>query len=110
MAGSNLFTGTLDLLMLQAIKWGPKHGYGIGKWLAERTEGEVDLDEGALYASLHRLETKGLINGTGGETETGRRARFYSITQKGRKTLEKEIVRWELHAGAVSAVLRHEEG
>jgi transcriptional regulator len=110
MAGSNLFTGTLDLLMLQTLRWGPKHGYGIGKWLAERTGGEVDLDEGALYSSLHRLEKKSLIVGSWGETETGRRARFYTLTKKGWKALEREITRWELHAGAVFAVLRHDEG
>ncbi len=95
--------------MLQAIKNGPKHGYGIGKWLAERTEGEVDPDEGALYSSLHRLERKRQIEGDWGETENGRRARFYSLTSKGRKTLGKEVTRWERHARAVFAVLRHEE-
>jgi transcriptional regulator len=110
MAGSNLFTGTLDLLMLQTLRRGPKHGYGIGKWLAERTEGEVVLDEGALYSSLHRLEKKGLVRGQWGETETGRRARFYALTKRGREALENETARWELHAGAVFAVLRHEEG
>jgi len=110
MAGSNLFTGTLELLMLQTLKWGPKHGYGIGKWLSERTEGEVDLDEGALYSALHRLERKGLVEGSWGETETGRRARFYALTKKGSKALDRETARWEVHAGAVYAVLRHREG
>ncbi len=109
MAGSNLFTGTLDLLMLQTLKWGPKHGYGIGKWLRQRTKGQVDLNEGALYSALHRLERKGLIKGSWGETETGRRARFYALTTKGWKALQKETARWEVHAGAVYAVLRHSE-
>lgn len=109
MAGSNLFTGTLDLLMLQTLRWGPKHGYGIGKWLAERTGGEVDLDEGALYSSLHRLEKKGLIEGKWGETDTGRRARFYSLTNKGRRALQKETARWDEHARAVYTVLGHRE-
>jgi PadR family transcriptional regulator PadR len=70
----------------------------------------VDLDEGALYSSLHRLERKGLIQGSWGETETGRRARFYALTRKGWKALQKETARWEVHAEAVYAVLRHEEG
>jgi len=109
MAGSNLFTGTLDLLMLQTLRWGPKHGYGIGKWLAEQTEGAVDLDEGALYSALHRLERKGYVCASWGETDTGRRARFYTLQEKGRKTLEKETARWEAHAGAVFAVLRYTE-
>ena len=110
MAGSNLFTGTLDLLMLQTLKWGPKHGYGIGRWISERTDGAVDLDEGALYSALHRMEKKGLIRGSWGETDTGRRARFYTLTRKGRKALERETARWEEHAGAVFAVLRHPHG
>lgn len=109
MAGSNLFTGTLDLLMLQTLRWGPKHGYGIGKWLAQRTDGAVDLDEGALYSALHRLERKGFIRGSWGETDTGRRARFYTLQKKGRRALEKETARWEAHAGAVFAVLRYSE-
>ena len=109
MAGSNLFTGTLDLLMLQTLRWGAKHGYAIGKWIGERTHGAVDLDEGALYSALHRLEKKGLIRGSWGETDTGRRARFYTLTKKGEKALRKETVRWEEHAGAVFAVLRYSE-
>ena len=109
MAGSNLFTGTLDLLMLQTLRWGPKHGYGIGKWLQEQTGGAVALDEGALYSALHRLEKKGLIEGTWGETDTGRRARFYSLRRKGARTLEREAARWEAHASAVFAVLNYSE-
>ena len=106
MAGSNLFTGTLDLLVLQTLKWGPKHGYGIGKWIGERTAGAVELEESALYPALHRLEKKGLIEGGWGQTDTGRRARFYTLTKKGEKTLQKEAARWEVHAGAVFSVLQ----
>ena len=109
MAGSNLFTGTLDLLMLQTLKWGPKHGYGIGKWIGDRTEGSVDLEESALYPALHRMEKKGLIKGSWGETETGRRARFYTLTKKGWKALQTETARWMEHTGAVDAVLRYSE-
>ena len=109
MAGSNLFTGTLDLLMLQTLRWGSRHGYAIGKWIADRTDGAVDLDEGALYSALHRLERKGFIKGSWGETDTGRRARFYELQKKGRRALEKETARWEAHADAVLAVLRYSE-
>ena len=109
MAGSNLFTGTLDLLILQTLKWGPKHGYGIGRWLADRTDGAVDLDEGALYSALHRLEKKGFIKGSWGVTDTGRRARFYMLGKRGAKTLQKETARWEAHAGAVFSVLGYSE-
>lgn len=110
MAGSNLFTGTLDLLILQTLKRGPKHGYAIGKWLADRTEGAVALEESALYPALHRLEKKGLIEGAWGQTDTGRKARFYTLTRRGDKALGRETARWEEHAGAVFSVLRHEEG
>jgi len=110
MAGSNLFTGTLDLLMLQTLSWGPRHGYAIGRWIAERTEGAVDLEESALYPALHRLEKNGLVEAGWGLTDTGRKARFYTLTDKGRKALRKETARWEEHAGAVFAVLRHLEG
>jgi transcriptional regulator len=109
MPGSNLFTGTLDLLILQTLKWGPKHGYGIGKWIEEQTEGAVDLDESALYPALHRLDKRGLIEGSWGETDTGRRARFYSLTRKGWKALQTETARWQEHAGAVFAVLKAQE-
>ena len=109
MAGSNLFTGTLDLLVLHTLSRGPKHGYAIGKWLAERTAGVVALEESALYPALHRLERKGLIEGVWGQTETARRARFYTLTHRGKKALLRETARWEEHAGAVFAVLGHEE-
>jgi PadR family transcriptional regulator PadR len=110
MAGSNLFTGTLDLLVLHTLRWGPRHGYAIGKWLAERTEGAVALEESALYPALHRLERKGLIEGVWGQTETAREARFYTLTRRGKKALLRETARWEEHAGAVFAVLQHQEG
>lgn len=109
MAGSNLYTGTLDLLVLHTLKWGPLHGYGIGKWLSQTTSGAVAPEESALYPALHRLEKKKLIKGTWGETDTGRRARFYTLTRKGKETLEKETARWEQHAGAVFSVLRRTE-
>lgn len=110
MAGSNIYTGTLDLLILQTLRWGPKHGYAIGRWISERTGGTYDLEEGVLYPALHRLNKKGWVEGEWGETDTGRRARFYSLSRKGRRALQKETTRWEKHVGAVAAVLRHTEG
>ena len=110
MAGSNIFTGTLEFLILLTLRWGPKHGYAIGRWISERTEGIYDLEEGVLYPALHRLNEKGLVSGEWGEKDTGRRARFYSLTKKGWKALKKETNRWEEHVGAVAAMLRHSEG
>ncbi|MGD2122211.1 MAG: PadR family transcriptional regulator [Gemmatimonadota bacterium] len=105
MAGSNLFTGTLDLLILHTLLPGPMHGYAIGRHLKDRSAGSLDLEEGVLYPALYRLNRKGLIKGEWGETETGRRARFYSLRKKGEKALKKERARWEEHLRAVQAVL-----
>ena len=105
MAGSNLFTGTLDLLILQTLLPGPMHGYAIGRHLKDRSNGALDLEEGVLYPALYRLNRKGLIKGEWGETETGRRARFYSLKKKGRKSLKREKARWEDHIRAVQAIL-----
>jgi len=109
MAG-NLFTGTLDLLILRILRAEPIHGYGIARCIRDRTEGVLDVEQGALYPALHRLNRKGYIRGEWGETETGRRARFYALTEKGRVALEKERARWDEHARAVYAVLDHAEG
>jgi transcriptional regulator len=110
MAGSNIYTGTLELLILQTLKWGPKHGYAIGRWIGEKTEGAYQLEEGVLYPALHRMAEKGWVKGEWGETDTGRRARFYTLTKKGWKALQKETARWEEHIGAVGALLRVKEG
>ncbi len=109
MAGSNLFTGTLELLILQTLLPGPKHGYAVGRHLHDQTKGILDPEEGVLYPALYRLNRKGLIEGEWGETETGRRARFYSMTRKGRASLNRERARWEEHIRAVQAVLCPDE-
>lgn len=105
MAGSNLFTGTLDLLILHTLAPSPLHGYAIGQLLKDRSGGRLDLEEGVLYPALYRLNRKGLIKGEWGETETGRRARFYSLKAKGRRFLEREKARWQDHLKAVQGVL-----
>jgi len=110
MAGSNLFTGTLELLVLQTLLSGPRHGYAIGLHLKDKTKGILDLEEGVLYPALYRLNRKGLVKGSWGETETGRRARFYTLTRKGRTSLKRERARWEEHIQAVQAILSPAEG
>jgi PadR family transcriptional regulator PadR len=105
MAG-DLFTGTLELLILRTLENSLVHGYGIARSIRDRTEGVLDVEQGALYPALHRLNRRGWIMGEWGETETGRRARFYSLTGKGKQALQKESARWEEHAQAVYAVLR----
>ena len=109
MAGSNLFTGPLALLILQTLLPGARHGYAIGRHLNKRTKGILDPEEGVLYPALYRLNRKGLIKGDWGETATGRRARFYSLTRKGRASLKRERARWQEHMEAVQAVLTSDE-
>lgn len=106
MAGSNLFVGTLDLLILRAVRSQPLHGYAIGAWLRERSHGVLDVAEGALYPALHRLEGKGLLQASWGQSETGRQAKFYRPTRKGKKELEAETERWQQHSRAVAAALQ----
>ena len=105
MAGSDLYVGTLDLLILRALENGARHGYAIGRWIRETTEDVLAVQEGVLYPALHRLERKGLVEEEWGLTETNRRAKFYRLTARGRKHLSAETVRWARHVGAVAAAL-----
>ena len=109
MSGSDLFTGTLDLLVLRAVEPSPLHGYAIGRWIRERSSGVLDVEEGALYPALHRLERKGLLEGSWGRTETGRRAKFYRLTAEGARQLGDESRRWSAFSSAVEAVLGEQE-
>ena len=110
MAGSNLYTGTLDLLILKALQWGPRHGYAIGRWIRETGGGPLQVEEGALYPALHRLKKAGLLAADWGQSETGRQAKFYELTAAGRKQLAAELARWSEHVTAVEAVLGAESG
>ena len=105
MAGSDLFTGTLDLLVLRTVRAAPMHGYGIGKAIRESTEGVLSVEEGALYPALHRLERRGLLEAAWGRTETGRRAKFYRLSDAGMEHLAIEAARWLEYSGAVRSVL-----
>ena len=102
----DLFTGTLDLLILTSLTAGPRHGYAIGRWIRSTTEEVLSVREGALYPALHRLERKGLVAEEWGVTETKREAKFYRLTTAGKKHLKAEQTRWKRHAGAVAAALR----
>ena len=109
MAGSNLFTGTLDILILKAVSWGPRHGYAIGRWIRETTSEDVVVQEGALYPALHRLERRGRLAAEWGLSENNRRAKYYRLTPKGRTQLRAELSLWERYVGAVGKVLRTAE-
>ncbi len=105
MAGSDLYTGTLDTMILKAVSWGAMHGYGIGRWIRQNSDDALEINEGALYPALHRLEKKGLLSEEWGVTETNRKAKFYKLTAAGRRQLKAEIVRWKKYSQAVTAVL-----
>jgi PadR family transcriptional regulator PadR len=105
MAGSDLFTGTLDLLILKALSFGPAHGYAIAQWVRSRTTDVLQVNEGALYPALHRLEAKGWLSEEWRVTDTNREARFYTLTAAGRKQLRAESARWRRYVQAVSGAL-----
>lgn len=105
MSGSDLFTGTLDILILRTLAGAPLHGYAIGRAIRDGSEGVLAVEEGALYPALHRLERRGLLESEWGRTETGRRAKFYRVTDGGRAHLEAEAARWAEYSGAVTAIL-----
>lgn len=108
MAGSNLYTGTLDLLILRALSARRLHGYAIGKWLRETSNDVLRVEEGALYPALHRLERRGWLDAEWGLTDTGRQAKFYGLTDAGSGSLRAESDRWNEHVEAMAAVLTQE--
>jgi len=105
MAGSDLFTGSLDLIILKSLSWGPMHGYAIGRWIRVSTKDGLTVQEGALYPALHRLERKGFLEEEWGLTETNREAKFYKLTPVGRKHLTNEISRWRVYSKIMTAAL-----
>lgn len=105
MAGSDLYVGTLDVLILKALTWGPIHGYGIGRWIRQTTDEALTVQEGALYPALHRLQRRGWLEEEWGVTETGREAKYYRMTPAGRRHLRSEVERWRTYARAVAAAL-----
>ena len=107
---SDLPQGTLDLLILQIVALGPVHGYAIAQRLQQVTRDVVQVPQGSLYPALHRLENRALLAANWKESETGREAKYYQLTQKGRLQLESETADWKRLAEAVGLVLKLSEG
>ena len=107
---SDLPQGTLDLLILKVVALGPLHGYAIAQRLQQVSRDVVQVPQGSLYPALHRLENRGFLSADWNETETGREAKFYRLTRKGRSQLEAEAAGWERLAEAVRLILRLSEG
>src|ERR671924_216646 len=97
-AGSDIFTGSLELLLLKALSWGPMHGYAIARWIRVSTREGLTVREGALYPALHRLQAKGFLAEEWGMTDTNREAKFYRLTPAGRKQLVAEVARWRAYS------------
>lgn len=100
-----LLKGTLDLLVLKTLSWGAMHGYAIATWLEQRSDGTLGIDDSALYQALQRMETHGWLSAEWGETDTGRRARFYRLTAAGRQRLRSESRIFERYASSVLSIL-----
>ncbi|HXL23066.1 MAG TPA: PadR family transcriptional regulator [Candidatus Dormibacteraeota bacterium] len=109
-AKSELPQGTLDLLILKVVAIGPVHGYAIAQCLEQVSRGVVQVPQGSLYPALHRLENRGLLAADWKHTETGREAKFYQLTRKGRKQLETEAADWQRLIDAVGLILGMTEG
>ena len=97
--------GTLDVLVLKALAWGPRHGYGVAGWIRETTEAALVVEEGALYTALHRLERRGWVESEWGVSENNRRAKYYRLTRDGRRRLARETASWERVMTAVQDIL-----
>ena len=100
-----LLKGTLDLLILKTLSWGPMHGYGIAKWLEDRSGGSLGVEDNALYQALQRMETRDLVSAEWGMTPSNRRARFYKLTPAGRRRLREDTSVWTRYTRSVSAIL-----
>ena len=101
-----LFKGTLDLLVLKTLSWGPAHGYAVARWIQQLTGEVLQVGEGSLYPALHRLEERGWVESEWRLSEHNRRAKFYRLTPDGRRQLRVETATWERFVAAVADVLR----
>jgi PadR family transcriptional regulator PadR len=107
MAGEplELFQGTVDVLVLRALVLGEMHGYAVSRWIRQRTDGVIEIEDAPLYKALHRLERAGHVEAAWGLSENNRRARFYRLTAAGRRQLRRQETTWRRYAEAVFKVL-----
>ena len=106
---SELLRGTLDMLVLKIVALGPNHGYAIAQRLRQISKDFFTVHQGSLYPALHRLEDRGWLQAEWRDTDTGREAKFYALTKKGRQQLETEVLSWEQLSNAVSLILKSVE-
>jgi transcriptional regulator len=103
---SDLLQGTLDVLILKIVALAPIHGYGIAQRIRQISKAVLQVQQGSLYPALHRLEKRGWLRAEWGEAETGREAKFYTLTKLGRKQLQAETANWDRLSEAVTMILR----
>ena len=105
MSTLTLLQGTVDLLVLRALQTGPAHGYSVSRWVRERTDGVLAIEDAALYQALHRLEAKELIDAEWGLSDNNRRAKYYSLSAAGRQQLRAEVTTWKRYAAAMVKIV-----
>ena len=101
----DLVQGTLDMLVLKALAWGPRHGYDIARWLQQTTDDALTVEEGSLYPALHRMSRRGWLKAEWGLSENNRRAKYYTLTPQGRQQLHSEAANWGEFIDAVAKVM-----
>jgi transcriptional regulator len=106
---SDLVQGTLDLMLLKIVAFGPLHGWAIAQRLRQVSGDVLQVSEGSLYPALHKLEQEGWLTATWRISDTGRRARFYTLSRAGRRALDRETADWERLSGAIARVVKLNE-
>jgi PadR family transcriptional regulator, regulatory protein PadR len=101
----DLLQGTLDVLVLRALSFGPMHGYAVARFIRSGSDGSLRIIDGALYTALHRLEERGVVESEWGTSEKGKRAKFYRLTASGRRALRAEASNWAAYVAAVAGVM-----
>ena len=105
----SLLRGTLDLLILKAVSWGPRHGYAVAEWIGEATGESLLIGEGTLYPALHRLEKAGFVESSWGLSENNRSAKFYALSRSGRRRLAQGTSSWHRFVEAAGRALSTQE-
>ena len=105
----DVLQGTLDLLILRTLQWGPQHGHGIGQVIRAKSDDLLQVEHGSLYPALHRLRREGWIESEWGTTQNNQRAKFYRLTVAGREQLSREEAKWKLFVKAMARVTRPQE-
>jgi len=105
----DVLQGTLDLLILRTLQWGPQHGHGIGQVIRSRSDDVLQVEHGSLYPALHRLHREGWIESEWGTTPNNQRAKFYRLTPEGKQQLAREETKWKLFVKTMARVMRPQE-